>query len=147
MSKYNTQLTVFAVTLVVLELLILFMYGFFVRTASITDGEHLNKFYPWFQDINVMMLIGFGYLMTFIKTKGWTALGFTFLINAVIFQLYILLYGFWDKVFHNKFPTQDIEVNVVTLIKASFCVAAILISFGALIGRISPLELLILGVI
>ena len=52
-----------------------------------------------FQDVNVMMLIGFGYLMTFVKNYTWSALSYTFFINAIIMQLYPLLNGFWNRVF------------------------------------------------
>lgn len=90
MSKYNNQLLGFAILLLVIEVAVLFLYGFFVRNDTTVTGDHLVSYYPWFQDVNVMMLVGFGYLMTFIRTKGWSALGFTFFINAVVFQLYIL---------------------------------------------------------
>jgi hypothetical protein len=33
-----------------------------------------------------MMLIGFGYLLAAIKNYGWSALGFTFFINAMAVQ-------------------------------------------------------------
>lgn len=52
-----------------------------------------------YQDVNVMMLIGFGFLMTFIKRHAWSALSYTFFINAIVVQLYILLAGFWERVF------------------------------------------------
>lgn len=40
-----------------------------------------------------------------------------------------------------------INLNIVMFTKASFAVAAVLISFGAIIGRVSPLELLVMGII
>lgn len=65
--------------------------------------EALNaSYYPMFQDVNVMMLIGFGYLMTFVKRHSWSALSYTFFINAIIVQLYPLLQGLWSRVFHNN---------------------------------------------
>jgi ammonium transporter Rh len=48
-----------------------------------------------YQDVNVMMLIGFGFLMAFIKTHAWSALSYTFFINSIIVQLYLLLGPFW----------------------------------------------------
>jgi hypothetical protein len=48
-----------------------------------------------------MMLIGFGFLMTFIKTYSWGALAFTFFINCAATQYYILWHGFWAKVMHS----------------------------------------------
>jgi ammonium transporter Rh len=139
MSKYNTQLQAFAISLLVIELIVLFLFGFFVRNETDLATNHLDAYYPWFQDVNVMILVGFGFLMTFIRSKGWSALGFTFFINAVIFQLYILWEGFWHKVFHNHFGELEIKITIVTLIKCSFAVASVLISFGAIIGRVSPL--------
>jgi ammonium transporter Rh len=149
MTKYARHLVVFAVILVVLELLMMFMYGFFVRytVVGITTG-YLESFYPWFQDVNVMILIGFGFLMSFIRSKAWSALGFTFFINAIVFQMYILWQGLWYKVFHTGFGVESyIRFDTVVLIKAAFCVGAVLIAFGAMIGRIGPLELLILGIV
>jgi ammonium transporter Rh len=47
-----------------------------------------------------MMLIGFGFLMTFIRTHSWSALSYTFFINAIVIELYILLKAFWQRIFH-----------------------------------------------
>jgi len=46
-----------------------------------------------------MVLVGFGFLMTFIRRYAWSALAYTFFINSVVIQLYILVAGFWDRVF------------------------------------------------
>jgi ammonium transporter Rh len=75
------------------------MYGIFVRPHAHSDPAVNTNYYPMYQDVNVMMLIGFGFLMTFVKNHSWSALSYTFFINAVIIQLYILLSGFWERVF------------------------------------------------
>jgi hypothetical protein len=54
------------------------------------------------QDVNVMMLIGFGFLMTFIKSGSWSALSYTFFTNAIIVQYYLVFNGFWKKVMHGE---------------------------------------------
>jgi ammonium transporter Rh len=95
-----------------------------------------------------MILVGFGFLMSFIRSKAWSAVGFTFFINAIVFQMYTLWEGFWVKVFHDGFTGERyVRLDVVVLIKAAFCVGSVLIAFGTMIGRVGPLELLILGVI
>ncbi len=71
------------------------MYGIFVRPTVHNDSTVNTNYYPMYQDVNVMMLIGFGFLMTFVKNHSWSALSYTFFINAVVVQLYILLSGFW----------------------------------------------------
>ncbi len=77
------------------------MYGIFVRVLDQNDSTLNPAYYPMFQDVNVMMLIGFGFLMTFLKKHSWSALSYTFFINAIIVQLYPLLQGFWHRVFKN----------------------------------------------
>jgi hypothetical protein len=54
--------------------------------------------YGAFQDTNVMMLIGFGFLMTFIKSYALSALTYTFFINAIVMQLYCLFNAFWLRI-------------------------------------------------
>jgi ammonium transporter Rh len=67
-----------------------------VRVKTEKPKDHLNnERYAVFQDVNVMMLIGFGFLMTFIKTHALSALSYTFFINAIVIQVYILLNPFW----------------------------------------------------
>jgi ammonium transporter Rh len=46
-----------------------------------------------------MILIGFGFIMAFMKQYSWSAISYTFLINGVMIQLYILLSYFWKHVF------------------------------------------------
>jgi ammonium transporter Rh len=89
----------FAFALIVLEIIIFVMYSVFVRPQVQNDPTLATISYPLYQDINVMMLIGFGFLMTFIRRYAWSALSYTFFINAIVVQMYILLAGFWIRVF------------------------------------------------
>ena len=98
-----------------------------------------------FQDVNVMMLIGFGFLMTFIKGYTWSALSYTFFINALVVQLYPLLQGFWHRVFHGHWETVHIEINEKSFTGASYSVASMLIAFGGVLGKVGPFELLIMS--
>lgn len=93
-----------------------------------------------------MMLIGFGFLMTFIKTHAYSALSYTFFINAIVVQLYILFSAFWQKIF-NEFEGDFIRVDQFAITRSSYCVASVLIAFGGIIGRVGPKQLLFIGVI
>jgi ammonium transporter Rh len=86
------------------------MYGVFVKQLFHTSDANNTKFYPMYQDVNVMMLIGFGFLMTFIKNNSWSAVSYSFLINAIVVQLYLLLSPFWHKVFKGHWEDKIVIV-------------------------------------
>lgn len=86
-----------------------------------------------------MMLIGFGFLMTFIKSYTWSTLAYTFFLNAVIVQLYLLFQPFWHTVFHSDGVSFNIAITEKSFTAASYAVASMLIAFGAVIGKVGPL--------
>jgi ammonium transporter Rh len=93
------------------------------------------------------MLMGFGFLMTFIRSYAWSAIAWTFLINAFITQLYILLSPFWERVISHGFHDFLITIDIVFLIRCSYAVGSVLVAFGGLIGRVGPKDILIIGTI
>lgn len=94
-----------------------------------------------------MMLIGFGFLMTFIRSYAWSALAWTFFINAFVSQYYIILSPFWERVLSHGFSEMIINIDIVFLIRCSYSVASVLIAFGGLIGRVGPKEILIISTV
>ncbi|XP_019359621.1 PREDICTED: ammonium transporter Rh type C [Gavialis gangeticus] len=95
--------------------------------------------YPSFQDVHVMIFIGFGFLMTFLQRYGFGAVGFNFLLASFGIQWAILMQG-W---FHS-FKDGKILIGVENLINADFCVGSVCIAFGAILGKSSPVQLLIM---
>ncbi|OQV17234.1 Ammonium transporter Rh type B [Hypsibius exemplaris] len=101
----------------------------------------MKDFYPMFQDVHVMMFIGFGYLMTFLRKYGYSSLGINFLLAAFVIQWATLMRGFLHM-HDGKFM-----IDLTTLLTADFGAAAILITFGAVLGKLSPLQYLIMALI
>ena len=69
-------------------------------TADVDAGyskyrDLIQKLYPFFQDVHVMIFIGFGFLMTFIKTMSWTALSYNWIISVWALLWAIIFNGFW----------------------------------------------------
>ena len=131
----------------IIEIVMITLIWVFVRVNLTPSTSLESQRYPAFQDVNVMMLIGFGYLMTFIRSYAWSAIAWTFLINAFITQYYILFSPFWERILHEGFSDFLINIDIVFLIRCSYSVASVLISFGGLIGRIGPKDILIIGTI
>jgi ammonium transporter Rh len=61
-----------------------------------------------FQDVHVMVFIGFGFLMTFLKRYGFSAIGFNLLIAALNVQWSILCSGF----FHDGPGGHHIDISI-----------------------------------
>ncbi|XP_005490432.2 ammonium transporter Rh type A [Zonotrichia albicollis] len=124
----------FSILALLLEVIVIVLFGIFVDY----DSDTSNGLYPHFQDVHVMIFVGFGFLMTFLKKYGFSSVGFNMLIAAFGLQWGILMQGFW----HMK--SGKISVNIESMINADFSTATALISFGALLGKTSPIQMLIL---
>lgn len=131
-------------------MIIIILYGVFVRIEKIANTSTLNQErYPAYQDVNVMMLIGFGFLMAFSKSFSWSAVTYTFFMNAVLIQLYILLSNFWKRVIIDGFNSSNyyIYINEETFTFALYSSASMFINIGVSIGRVGPLECLVMSLV
>ncbi|RYG65636.1 hypothetical protein EON64_11495, partial [archaeon] len=96
--------------------------------------------------------IGFGYLMTFIKTYGLGAVGFTMLITAIGLQWYLFTESFFHQIYNNYIDGQNLDwhavpIDIYSLMNALFGVSAVLISFGAIIGKAKPTQLIVMAIL
>ncbi|KAK2179724.1 hypothetical protein NP493_476g04051 [Ridgeia piscesae] len=104
-------------------------------------NNSITRYYAMFQDVHVMIFIGFGFLMTFLKRYGFSSVSYNLLLSAVAIQWAVLVGGFVHS------PGGSIKVGITTLLTADFAAAAVLISFGAVLGKTSALQLVIMTVI
>ena len=104
-------------------------------------GEYDAAVYEMYMGVALMMLVGFGYLMTFLKLYGMGAVGFTFIITVLAVQINVLLAA---KLTPNS-GTPVIDGSSLT--DGNFGAATILISYGCMIGKASPAQLVILTVV
>ena len=89
--------------------------------------------------VMVMLLLGFGFLMVFVRGYGLSALTATYMLTAVSLPLYIWLKGaglFGEPV-----------TGIHALITAEFGAASLLICAGAVLGRLKMPQYLLLGVL
>ncbi|XP_046907432.1 ammonium transporter Rh type C-like 2 [Hypomesus transpacificus] len=111
------------------------------KLKNVTDAENDFYFrYPSFQDVHVMIFVGFGFLMTFLKRYSFGAVGFNFLVAAFGIQWALLMQG-W---FHSLGEDGKIRIGIESLINADFCVAGCLIAYGAVLGKVSPVQLMVM---
>jgi ammonium transporter Rh len=120
---------------------------FFVCGTTYPEEEYSVKEYIAFRDIMAMLLLGFGFLMTFLKSYGLGAVGFTMILTVLSMQANIpmelgLRYLKGETGEDTSWP---LPLSMTTLIDAEFSAATLLITFGALIGRASPLQMFVIA--
>ena len=100
----------------------------------------MKTVFPMWQDINVMIFIGFGFLKVFLRTNSWTAIGFNFIVGAMACQWAILCLGFWEMILIST-EFDYIRIDAKNLVEGSYGAAAAMITMNALIGKISMPQL------
>ncbi len=128
---------------------------------SETKAKGVIADYPLFQDVHVMIFIGFGFLMTFLKKYGLSAVSLNMLCAVLSLQWATLVIGF----FHLHYDFKEVAPNgtvvrehhwkdgviylnmIDSMLLSDFASAAVLISFGVVIGTTSPLQLIIMTLI
>uniref|UniRef100_A0A7S1M0R2 Ammonium transporter AmtB-like domain-containing protein n=1 Tax=Alexandrium catenella TaxID=2925 RepID=A0A7S1M0R2_ALECA len=129
------------IVLLTLEIVAMICYGLFTDYGFKAEG--LGSYYPMFQDVHVMIFIGFGFLMTFMRRYGYSSVGFNFLLAVVTIQYSILVSGFFHCIFKGDF-SHKIGLDVTALIMADFAAGAVLISFGAVLGKATVEQLVVM---
>jgi ammonium transporter Rh len=88
--------------------------------------------------IMAMLLIGFGFLMVFVKKYGRSALTATFLLVSISLPIYLSI---------KTFGVFEAKGEIEQFILAEFSAASLLIAAGAILGRIKIFQYIILGLL
>lgn len=134
-----------------LEIVMLVLYSLFVTyddnaNAKMQNNEtnpmdnSMYRDYPYFADVQVMIFVGFGCLLAFYRFYGYSGVVFTFLTAAFSIQWAILIQGYF-QFFHDG----KIHLGVINLLYAEFACAVVLISYCAVLGKTSPVQLLVMA--
>jgi len=73
-----------------------------------------------------MLLLGFGFLMVFVRGHGFSSLTATLLVTSISIPVYLIIKSF----FGNESP-----ISIEQFLWAEFCAASLLIAIGAPLGR------------
>lgn len=146
MSKDNNQTALQKTALVLLafQLLMIALWGS-LTTEKFIEDDNFGNVYSMYIGVEIMIFFGFGYLMTFMSRYGLGAIGFTMMIAVVGMQWGILMEGFFKNVYHDRWDY--VHVDMISLMESLHLVAAVLISFGALIGKVGSLQIVVLTLI
>lgn len=134
----NTKEFVYLVA--VAQILLIIGFGCLAKPTSLHYKDPVldAQLYNILVGVSLMMFVGFGYLMTFLRWYGLGAVGFTMLVTCLGMQVALLV----EPLYANGF--QSFELDLMAFLNADFAVAAFLISFGGLIGKVNPSQLVVL---
>ncbi|NXD44942.1 RHBGB protein, partial [Copsychus sechellarum] len=97
---------------------------------------------PRSQGVPIQVLLSLGLLVAFLCRYGPGSAATSILIIAFAIQWAVLIQGIFYFLLNGK-----IHVGAQSLVSADFCTAAVLISTGAVLGRVNPVQLLLLALL
>ncbi|NXA03511.1 RHBG protein, partial [Sapayoa aenigma] len=109
-------------------------------SAQEEDANSTNQVYsifPFFKDVQVMLVVGLGLLLTFLPRYGLSALTHNFLLLNFSMQWALVLQGLLHHFHHGQ-----IHLDLHKILTSEFAAVTVLISVGAILGRASPCQLL-----
>jgi ammonium transporter Rh len=130
--------------LLVSQVVFLLWFVLGVKTYDLTEEYDVKAFIA-FRDIMAMLLLGFGYLMTFLKSYGLGAVGFTMMLSVLAIESNLLVENVLRGLYEGGTVASLFTLNLSmdNLIDAEFAAATLMITYGALIGNATPLQLVV----
>ena len=118
MLEHRKQFVAFAA---VFQILLLVLFSTFTKygdsslasTNKVVNGtvvsvqSEVDHLYPFYQDVHVMIFIGFGFLMTFLKKYTFSSVGFNFLIATFAIQWSMIVNGVVHSLYDCLLYTSD----------------------------------------
>ncbi|MFN3467885.1 MAG: ammonium transporter, partial [Candidatus Brocadiales bacterium] len=110
------------------------------KAAHVTIDQVVNvQKYNRSIHVMAMLMVGFGFLMVFVKKYGRSAVTATYLLVSIAIPVYIYING--------KGYIGEPKIEVDRLLLAEFAAASLLICAGAPLGRLKMSQYLLLGLI
>ena len=110
--------------------------------SSLDDASHTifdTLTYAKSIHILAMLLLGFGFLMVFLRGHEFTSLTATFLAVSISIPVYLLVKSF--------LPGEFEVMNISGFLFAEFAAASLLICMGAVLGRLKMDQYFVLGIL
>eukprot|EP01095_Lingulamoeba_sp_RSL-Kostka_P015435 TRINITY_DN70_c1_g1_i4.p1 TRINITY_DN70_c1_g1~~TRINITY_DN70_c1_g1_i4.p1 ORF type:complete len:473 (-),score=137.52 TRINITY_DN70_c1_g1_i4:86-1504(-) len=139
---------IFGILVLLIEIIFLAIYAVWFDYPEEEEAEHeFDYFYNLFRDVNIMIFFGFGFLMTFLRRYGFSAIGYTLFTSVIVCQWSIILETFFFEVHHDTSFAVRRPIGLEQLLNGLFCSGTVMISYGAVLGKVGPLQMLVLGIL
>jgi len=133
--------------LIALSLAIITVLFYWYNYSQIAGATNT---YAMYQDIHVMTFVGVGFLCAFLKRNSNTAIASALFLAAFSVLWGTINFPFWRRNLNQSLTntwsmSERFNVCITNLAQADFCAFAVLISFGAVVGRASTTQLFVMA--
>lgn len=149
-DKQQNTLRKYSLLLMGFQFFLFILFGIFTQEPSkeIETDLDFATGYSMFSGVLIMMVVGFAWLMAFLSQYEFGSIGFNFMLTIFIFQWAFFTEGFFMRAAAGTLSVAEgLTINIYDLLNNLFAVAAFLISFGGVIGKLSPLQLLVMAIL
>jgi ammonium transporter Rh len=109
--------------------------------------QSLDKYYVFFQDMQLMIFVGFGFVIAWLKKCGYTAVGMNLYLGAFVLQWGALAIIVARHVADQDKYSWPAKADISMFVNADIAAAAVAVTFGALVGKVSPVQLVLVAVL
>lgn len=115
---------------------------FYVAFGSVENKSSFD--FSMFEFTHLMIFVGFALLYGFLRRYTWTGIGQNFIIGVFAAEFFILYTSIITWI-HASAKPFEVRFDGEFLIRADFCAGAVLVSFGAFIGKVSTAQMLVMA--
>lgn len=105
----------------------------------------IKQKYASFQDMTVLILLGFGFLRSFLKHHSWSGITFTFMGAIFSFEFGLICLITWNSLIRKDWI--DGYYNFNYFFDGLYICASFVVSFGSYIGKLSFIQFFIVIII
>ncbi|KAI4903436.1 hypothetical protein NFI96_014480, partial [Prochilodus magdalenae] len=125
-----------------LQIIFIVLFAFFVEIDHhVTVEKDFMDTYADFQDVHVMVFLGFGFMASFLVRYGFSSVGFSLLIAAMAVQWATLLNG----ILLHSTSNWMVRIKLKSLVNAELSASSALVAMGAVHGKANPVQLLLMS--
>eukprot|EP01098_Paradermamoeba_levis_P007342 TRINITY_DN3029_c0_g1_i2.p1 TRINITY_DN3029_c0_g1~~TRINITY_DN3029_c0_g1_i2.p1 ORF type:complete len:457 (-),score=138.45 TRINITY_DN3029_c0_g1_i2:142-1512(-) len=100
-------------------------------------ANRIDDWYSFYTHIAIMIFFGWGFLGSWLKKYGFGSLAFSFYISCIAMQWAFLGNGFFRNAEMANYP--KIQLNMFTMVEATLCATSLVVSLGAVLGKLGIL--------
>ncbi|KAK9806611.1 hypothetical protein WJX73_009324 [Symbiochloris irregularis] len=108
---------------------------------SEVSDKHVETYYLYYFQVNAIVFVGIGLLLTFVRRYSYSALTLTLLGGTLAVLLGIIVMGFVQQ-YDQSGWTGKVKLDLPLFIDANFAACAAIISIGAFLGKATPTQLI-----